>query len=108
MNCPAIGSSNRPAVPERHAVSGLVGARFQQRIFHPGHLLQHGIERPPNHRRAHALAAKITDFLDLKQIEEGIVFARPDQASLSPTSAVGAQRAAECAARRGGYSGTWL
>ena len=39
---------------------------FEQRIFHAGNLLLHGIERLPYHRRAHFAGAQITHFLDLQ------------------------------------------
>src|ERR1019366_5378581 len=78
------GLKQPAAVPECHAVPALIGARFQQRILHSRHLLQHGVKRLRDYRRTHSLAAQVADFLDLQEIEKGIILARLDQTRLLP------------------------
>jgi hypothetical protein len=72
-------------MPERYPVSTQVGTRFEQRILHPRHLFQHGIQRPPDHRRTNPLAAQVTYFFDLQQIEKRVVLTRFDQPGLLPS-----------------------
>ena len=71
-------------VPESNAVSAAIGASFEQRIPHAGNLLLHGFERLPDDGRTNALGAEVAHFLDLHQIEKGILFARRHQSCLLP------------------------
>ena len=57
-------------MPKGNAPPALVGARFEQWIFHPGNLLQHGFERLPDHGWSHFLRAQVSHLLDLQQIEK--------------------------------------
>src|SRR5271157_2942939 len=62
------GLERTAIVTEGHTRSHIVGTRFQQRIFHAGHLPLHGLQRLANDRRTHPLAEKIANFLDLEEI----------------------------------------
>jgi hypothetical protein len=59
-------------------------ARFQQRISHARGLLLHGLERLPDHRRAHPHRAQVADFLDLQQVGERIRWGGNDQPRTLP------------------------
>jgi hypothetical protein len=71
-------------VTERDAASALIGSGFEQRILHARNLFLHGFKRLPDHGRANALRAQVAHFLDLHQIEKGIIFGRRHQSRLLP------------------------
>ena len=60
---------------KRYARSHTVGAGFQQRIFHPGHLPLHGLQGLANDAGPHPLRQQVADFLDLQEIVPGEGFA---------------------------------
>ncbi len=78
------GLQQPSVVTKSDAVSAPISARFEQWIFHAGNLFLHGIERLPDHGRPNTLRAEVAHFLDLHQIEKGIIFARRHQSRLLP------------------------
>ena len=42
------------------------GAGLDEWVLHAGDLLLHGLQRFANHRRTHALGAKVADLLELE------------------------------------------
>ncbi len=69
---------------ERDAASALIGAGFEQWIRHARNLLLHGLKRLPDHGWANALGAEVAHFLDLHEIEEGIILGGRHQSRLLP------------------------
>ena len=84
MNCPAMGSTTLPWWRKAMRCPVVEGPGFEQRIFHPGNLLQHGFKRLPDHRGTHLAGAQITHFLDLQEFEERIALGSGHQSGLFP------------------------
>ena len=55
---------------EGNPLAGGERSCFNQRILHPRHLLLHGLERLPYHRRTHLAGTQVPNFLDLEEIEK--------------------------------------
>ena len=72
-------------MPEGYAAPAGERACFEQRILHARHLLQHGIERLANHRRAYFFRAQVAYFLDLQEIEKRIILGGGNQSGFFPT-----------------------
>src|SRR5581483_7153954 len=61
------------------------GSRFEQRIFHSRHLLLHGFQRLPDHRRAHFPCAQVPNLLYLEKVKKRIALACGYQSGLFPS-----------------------
>jgi hypothetical protein len=72
-------------VAESNAMPGAENARLDQWILHSRSLLLHGIERPPDYRRAHFMSAQVANFLDLQEVKKGIAFGDGYQFGFFPT-----------------------
>src|SRR3979490_2776691 len=69
---------------ESYAVAALIRSRFKQRILHTCNLFLHGLKRLPDDGGAHSLGAEVPHFLDLAEIEKGIIFAGANESRFLP------------------------
>src|SRR5882672_6444438 len=82
---PGDGFDDSTLMAEGNPVTRRERSRLKQRILHSRHLLLHGFERLPDHRRTHFAGAQVAHFLDLQKLEKRIAFGCGHQSSFFPS-----------------------